>query len=203
MNDLKYRQVFRDLPTLKTPRLTLKKICISDAEDMYSYASLNSVTKYLLWSPHLNIEDTRGYIEFINRQYKKGTYADWGINLPGVFIGTIGFVAFNYEENSGEIGYVLNPSYQGNGYMTEALSAILNLSFNTLCLDKAVLRIMEENIPSRSLALRLGFEYIGNEENLLIAKGISHIVCRYELKKDKFLNNFNQLAIKCRSLALI
>ena len=110
MNNMNFRRVFRDLPKLETDRLILKKISVSDAEDMYSYASLNSVTRFLLWSPHLNIEDTRGYIEFLNRQYKKGTYADWGVFLKseGRLIGTTGFADFDFEKGTVSI----SKSYQ-------------------------------------------------------------------------------------------
>lgn len=186
MNDANFRRVFRSLPTIETQRLTLGKITVSDAEDMYSYASLNSVTRYLLWSPHLNIEDTRGYIEFLNRQYKKGTYADWGIRLKecGTFIGTVGFADFDYDNNLGEVGYVLNPAYQGKGYMTEAVTAILSVAFDRIGLDKVVLRIIDENRPSIRLARRLGFTLDHVSDTPLNIKGVDRNICYYVLTRD-------------------
>ena len=85
MDSSKYRKVFSSLPQLETERLILKKIEMANANDMFAYASLSEVTKYLLWSPHLNIEETRGYIEYLQREYRRGNYADWGLNLnpPG------------------------------------------------------------------------------------------------------------------------
>lgn len=191
MNNTNFRRVFRDLPTLETDRLVLKKITLSNAEDMYTYASLDSVTRYLLWTPHLNIEDTRGYIEFINLQYKKGNYADWGINLKeeNTFIGTVGFADFDFENNTGEIGYVLNPSYQGKGYMTEAVSAVLTVAFDRIGLDKAVLRIMEENNASARLALRLGFTLERVSDKPLKVKGADHIIRYYTLTKEDYNKN--------------
>ena len=53
MNNMNFRRVFRDLPEIETDRLTLKKISVSDAEDMYSYASLNSVTRFCFGPPIL------------------------------------------------------------------------------------------------------------------------------------------------------
>ncbi len=191
MNDTNFRRVFRNLPTLKTQRLTLGKITVSDAEDMYSYASLNSVTRYLLWEAHLNIEDTRGYIEFLNRQYKKGTYADWGIRLndSGTFIGTVGFADFDYENNIGEVGYVLNPSYQGKGYMTEAVTAVLSVAFDRIGLDKVVLRIIDENRASIRLANRLGFILERESDEPLNIKGIDRNILYYALTKEKWEEN--------------
>ena len=76
MDDRSYRGLFGDLPELKTERLTLRKMEMSDANDMYSYASLDEVTRYLLWTPHLNIDETKGYIEYVRREYRKGSVAD-------------------------------------------------------------------------------------------------------------------------------
>lgn len=188
MNNMNFRRVFRDLPKLETDRLILKKISVSDAEDMYSYASLNSVTRFLLWSPHLNIEDTRGYIEFLNRQYKKGTYADWGVFLKseGRLIGTTGFADFDFENNTGEVGYVLNPAYQGNGYMSEAVFAVLSVAFDRIGLKRVDLRIMEENKPSMRLASRLGFYFEKIGEEPLNVKGVDRIIHYYSLTKEKW-----------------
>ncbi len=188
MNNMNFRRVFRDLPTLETDRLLLKKISVSDAEDMYSYASLNSVTRFLLWYPHLNIEDTRGYIEFLNRQYKKGTYADWGVFLKSEnrLIGTTGFADFDFENNSGEVGYVLNPAYQGKGYMTEAVKAILGVAFDRIGLNKVNLRIMEENKASIRLAERSGFAFEKIGEEPLNVKGVDRTILYYALTKEKW-----------------
>ncbi len=190
MNNMNFRRVFRDLPRMETDRLILKKITVSDAEDMYSYASLNSVTRFLLWSPHLNIEDTRGYIEFLNRQYKKGTYADWGVFLKSEdrLIGTTGFADFDFEHNVGEVGYVLNPAYQGHGYMSEAVSTVLSVAFDRIGLERVDLRIMEENKPSMRLAKRLGFDFVRIGEEPLNVKGVDRIIHYYSLTKEKWKN---------------
>ena len=105
MDDRSYRGLFGDLPELKTERLTLRKMEMSDANDMYSYASLDEVTRYLLWTPHLNIDETKGYIEYVRREYRKGSVADWAISLDSEsrMIGTVGFSAVDRENNSGRV----------------------------------------------------------------------------------------------------
>ncbi|MFU0799653.1 MAG: GNAT family N-acetyltransferase [Xylanivirga thermophila] len=50
---------------IETKRLILRKIAISDAEDMFNnWASDNEVTKYVTWRAHKSIEDTRKIINF-------------------------------------------------------------------------------------------------------------------------------------------
>ncbi len=78
MDNYKYRKIFSDLPVIETERLILKKVVPENANDMYAYSSLDQVTRYLLWNPHLNIEETKGYIDYLQKQYRKGNYADWG-----------------------------------------------------------------------------------------------------------------------------
>ena len=40
-------RIFSHIPTLETPRLTLRGMRVSDAEDVFDYASREEVTRYL------------------------------------------------------------------------------------------------------------------------------------------------------------
>ena len=52
MYNLRMIKYFRKIPELICDRLILRKIKLSDAEDMYEYSSDVTLTEYLLWSPH-------------------------------------------------------------------------------------------------------------------------------------------------------
>ena len=65
MDNAKYRKIFSSLPAITTERLILKRILPENAEDMYEYASRQDVTQFLLWSPHVNLRETKGYIEYL------------------------------------------------------------------------------------------------------------------------------------------
>jgi ribosomal-protein-alanine N-acetyltransferase len=188
MDNYKYRKIFSDLPVIETERLILKKIEPANANDMYAYASLDQVTRYLLWTPHLNIEETKGYIEYLQKQYRRGSYADWGLNCKadGVFIGTCGFANMDFTNNKGELGYVLSPSYQGKGYMREAVLAILKLSFLELGLERVELRIMEGNKASVKFAESVGFKYEGATRNSLFLRGEYKTILHYSMLKEEF-----------------
>lgn len=188
MDNYQYRKIFSDLPVLETERLILKKIEPSNANDMYAYASLDQVTRYLLWTPHLNIEETKGYIEYLQKQYRKGNYADWGLNCKadGTFIGTCGFSNMDFTNNKGELGYVLSPSYQGKGYMKEAVGEILKLSFNELGLERIELRIMEGNTASLKFAKSMGFKLEGITRKSLYLRGEYKTLHHYSLLKEEF-----------------
>ena len=60
------------------------------------------------------------------------------------------------EHGTGELGYVLNPAYFGNGYATEASNAMLALGFEQLGLHRIIARIDARNTASAAVLQRLG-----------------------------------------------
>ncbi|MBR6594838.1 MAG: GNAT family N-acetyltransferase [Clostridia bacterium] len=173
MDDRKYRKVFRDLPVLQTDRLYLRKISPEDLFDMYEYASEDEVSRYLLWSPHLNIAETRGHIEFLQKQYRKGQATDWGVALKASnkLIGTCGFANVDLHNNKAEIGYVLSHRHRGKGYMREAVRRVLALGFGELGLNRIEARILEGNTRSERLAESVGMRLEGTLKQALLIKG--------------------------------
>ena len=77
----------------------------------------------------------------------------------------IGSIDFKYIPKDGmtEVGYGLNPAYEGCGYMTEALGAFLRfgkgLGIKTVRADT-----LPENVRSQAVLKRCGFSYL-HEEN--------------------------------------
>lgn len=180
--------MFGDLPFFETPRLYLRKITPSDLYDMYEYAAEESVSKFLLWSPHLNIAETRGHIEFLQKQYKKGACTDWGVALKenNKLIGTCGFASVDRYNNKAEIGYVLSPRYQGNGYMREAVKAVLAIGFDRLGLNRIEARILEGNTASEKLAADMGMRFEGKLRNALFIKGVYKTFSYYAITEKEY-----------------
>ena len=178
------------LPTLETQRLLLRKMTPNDAKDMYEYSSKREVTKYLSWTEHESEEYTRQYLKFLKSKYKKGEYLDWGITLKstGKLIGTAGFTSLDQDNFKGEIGYVLNPEYSGNGYATEAVKAVLDYAFNNLCLNRIEARVMEGNLLSVKLLEKIGMTYEGKGEKELFVKGEFKSILHFSLLKERFKN---------------
>ncbi len=159
---------------------------MADVNDMYSYASLDVVCKYLLWAPHYNVEATRGYLEMVERSYRRGELADWAIEKDGKMIGTAGFASVDLENNSVEIGYVLNPDYWGNGYAREALGTVTRIAFEELGVHRIQLRIMEGNTPSENVALACGYRKEGTLRDLLLVKNEYRTIHFYSLVSSEY-----------------
>ena len=127
---------FTNIPTLQTERLILRKITPLDIDDVFEYAKDPSVSSFLLWRPHKNREFTRIYLSVLDEKYDKGQFYDWGVEYNGKMIGTVGFSQIDLNNNTAEIGYVLNSSYWGVGLATEAAKAIIKIGFETFGFDK-------------------------------------------------------------------
>lgn len=190
MTGRKMRKTLLSSIPIETERLIIRYINIYDAYDMFEYASIPEVTEYLLWDPHVNLEATEGYIEFLQKRYSKGLYADWALELKEnkKMIGTCGYAMINSHEKKCEIGYVLSPEYRKQGFMTEAVKAVLDLTFEKLQLESASLRIISENTDSVKLAKRMGFsfDYESEMEIKEIIRNVSHyVMTRDEYSKSK------------------
>jgi ribosomal-protein-alanine N-acetyltransferase len=174
--DILYK-LFSRIPTLETDRLILRGMQVSDAEDMYAYARRPSVTQYLTWNPHTDLAETREYLTYVGQRYRTGDFYDWAVvdkesgRGEGRMIGTCGFTSFNCPHDSAEIGYVLNPDYQGRGLATEAVRRVLEFGFVDLGLHRIEAHFMEGNDASRRLMERVGMTFEGYARESMRIKG--------------------------------
>lgn len=173
MNYNEITKIFRDPPVLTTKRLILRKMLKRDSADMFEYAQLPEVTKYLLWEPHENERYTQHYLSYIQSRYRAGDFFDWAVTLAdnGKMIGTCGFTRFNTEANSAEVGYVLNPAYWGYGIAPEAVTRVMYFGFHDLALHRIEARYMAGNDRSRRVMEKVGMKFEGMSRESMLVKG--------------------------------
>lgn len=111
----------------ETDRLVLTRLRYEDADEIfYTYASKHEATKYVAWPRHINIKDTRAFLDYAVSGWNKGIDFSYGIRIRSSnrFIGSCGVM-----NNSGKIqfGYVLGPTYWGKGYATEVCRKLLTV----------------------------------------------------------------------------
>ena len=166
-------KIFSDPPILKTARLTLRAMRSQDAEDMFEYARLPEVTKYLLWREHESVGFTRDYLKYVESRYSVGDFYDFAIveNSSGKMIGTCGFTRLDAVNNVAEIGYVLNPAFFGKGYATEAAREIIRFGRDELCVHRVEARFMQGNDASVRVMQRLGMSFEGYAVDSMLVKG--------------------------------
>ncbi|NGX83852.1 GNAT family N-acetyltransferase [Aequorivita sp. KMM 9714] len=146
-------------PILKTERLHLRKINLSDVDRIHYFRSDEEITKFIKRSEPQTFETAVAHIKNISSQLKKNQSITWGITLQDSteLIGSICLWNFSEDKKTAEVGYDLDPKFQGKGFMSEALKAVLNYGFTQRGFETIVAYTDYRNIPSKNLLKRFGF----------------------------------------------
>ncbi|MGI2328320.1 GNAT family N-acetyltransferase [Planococcus sp. YIM B11945] len=186
---LKTSSTNNNLPVLETERLILRKLKMEDAKDMFEYASVASVSRFMPWEVHKSVEETKGFLSFILQSYEQKKKLTWAIELKseGKMIGTIDFVNWMPKRFKAELAYVLSHHYWGNGFTAEAGKALLAYGFGDMELNKVEAPIMLDNVQSRRVLEKLGMKFEGIARQHMIIKGEFVDLAFYSLLKSEYL----------------
>ena len=72
---------------------------------------------------------------------------------------------------SASLGYYVGATFQGQGYMQAGLTRLIDYAFSTMGLHRLEANIQPDNLRSRELVRRCGFEYEGLSKNFLFLDG--------------------------------
>ena len=187
--------IAKGMPKLYTERLVLRRISKKDIRDIYEYSRLGESTKYLLWYPHLSIKDTKRNVKRLLKKYKKGSLYDYAVVLKdnGKMIGTCGFSRIEPLDDKAEIGYVINPSFQKNGYATEAVRRLIRFGFEELGLERIEARYIIGNDASCELMKRVNMTYEGVLRHAVLAKGKHRDVGVFSILSNEYYKSVSKI----------
>jgi len=136
--------------------ITLRPIEISDAVFIQPLANDYEVAKMVASWPHpYTMEDAKAFVEKVCQREKDKKGLENAILYKEEFAGVIGWFYNRLEEV--EIGYWIARKFWGLGIGTRALQLkIMDIKKNPSP-DKIIARVMEENLPSARLLLKVGF----------------------------------------------
>lgn len=144
---------------IETERLLLRQWRDSDVE---SFAALNADQTAMRFMPGtMTADETGALVGRIRDHFDAYGFGLWAVEAPGVapFIGFVGLQHVTFDAPfvaAVEIGWRLLPAYWGNGYATEAATAVLRFGFENLNLDQIVSFTVLANKPSWSVMERIG-----------------------------------------------
>ena len=149
------RDPYAYMPELETPRLRLRKLTMRDARDVFAYSRDPEVARHVLWDAHRSIGESRAYIRYMQRKYRMGEAASWGIEWKesGRIIGTIGFMWIHFE------------------HATEALREVIRYAFETLRLNRVEAIHEVDNPASGAVMRKCGMRHEGCLRQKLRNKG--------------------------------
>jgi RimJ/RimL family protein N-acetyltransferase len=84
---------------------------------------------------------------------------------PGRLVGDVGLSPADGESGVIKVGYTMAPSYQGLGYATEAVGALVSYAFDTLGADVVRAYASADNAPSIRVAEKVGMRLIERIEH--------------------------------------
>lgn len=144
---------FIPFPTLTTDRLILRKATKADGNEILFLRSDPSVNKYINRPTTKNLKEAKDFIEKNEHEIQKGQNINWNITLKNdpKMIGTICLWNFSEDLKIGEVGYDLQPQFQGKGIMSEALKCVVKFGFEKLDLEKIEAYTHRKNESSKKL----------------------------------------------------
>ena len=142
---------------LKTARLVLRQPLVGDAAEIFErYASNAEVTRFVGWPRHQSVQDTEAFVRFSAQEWEKwpaGPYLIFS-RADSRLLGSTGLGFQTLEEAM--TGYVLARDAWGQGFATEALTAIVELA-PQVGVSRLFALCHPDHLPSRRVLEKCGF----------------------------------------------
>jgi ribosomal-protein-alanine N-acetyltransferase len=155
--------IWDSLPTINTARMSLRSITHDDVDGLYRVFSHPEVMRYWGTPPLADREAAVSLLNEIYDNFRSRSAMKWAIaeKESNELIGTATLFNLNLENRRAEIGYGLDRAFWRQGYMNEALQALLAYAFNDLALHRIEADVDPRNAGSIRTLEKLGFQREG------------------------------------------
>jgi aminoglycoside 6'-N-acetyltransferase len=172
------------LPRLETPRLMLCRSRPEDAAAISAYRSDPDVHRYQGWE-RTDVEGVRSEIEEMSsRAPGEPGWIQLSVHEreSGRLVGDVGLSASLDEPGVIEIGYTIDPAFQGRGYGTEAVGALVDYAIGTLGAEVIRAYASARNLPSIRVAEKAGLRLVERFQRVHDGEVLWGV--RYELRRE-------------------
>jgi RimJ/RimL family protein N-acetyltransferase len=156
---------------ITTPRLILRAPKIGDGFIINESInkSIIHLKEWMVWAQEpQTLEESENYVSMCINNWvslKKDLPLFIFLKKNNIHIGGTGFHSLNWDIPSFETGYWLHMEHQHQGYMTEALNALIRYAFIQFKANRLEILCDVNNLRSYTLAERLGFKLEGILQN--------------------------------------
>ncbi len=151
------------LPTIDAPRVRLRWLTAEDIDALFDIFSDQQMMRY--WSTPAMKERVEAelYLIRIHEFFGNKSGFQWGIERKddARVMGTCTLFHIDVANLRAELGYGLASAYWNQGYMLEALTALIEYSFKTLQLRRLEADVDPRNENSLRILDKLGFQREG------------------------------------------
>ncbi|WP_264521466.1 GNAT family N-acetyltransferase [Flavobacterium sp. N1994] len=150
---------FHPFQNIETERLLLRRLDENDADEVLALRGNPEIMKYIPRPLAVTREDALAHIAMIEEKIEGNIGINWGITIKGEpkIIGIIGHYRIQPENHRAEIGYMSLPEFNGKGYITEAIKAVVAYGFEQMQLHSIEAVIDPDNIASERVLQKNGF----------------------------------------------
>ena len=138
---------------IRTPRLFLMPLAVSDATEMFKWAGDPEVNHFMSYAIYHNVDEVKAWLA--NRKEYLGTFGFFLQDGQLIGCGDVGM------DHTGQhsMGYNLAKVYWGNGYCTEACKAMLAHAVEVLGVHDFTCGPATANLRSQRVVEKCGFTF--------------------------------------------
>jgi RimJ/RimL family protein N-acetyltransferase len=135
---------------LTADRVSLRKLAEPDTKALFAMFSHPEVMRYWSRPAMTEMAQAEAFVQQIQTDYETGNSLPLAIerSCDHVFVGNCTLHHFHETSRRAEIGYALARPFWGQGYMHEALRALLTYAFEPLDLNRLEADIDPRNVSS-------------------------------------------------------
>jgi ribosomal-protein-alanine N-acetyltransferase len=148
---------------LRTPHLLLRSIDRSDIPAIVRLAGVREIAATTISIPHPYTEaDAQSFLAHADECFRAGRSVSFAVTISpgGELCGAVGLAIASAQER-GELGYWIGVPYWGQGFATEAASAVMAFGFETLRLHKIYASHFAGNTASQRVLEKIGMRHEG------------------------------------------
>lgn len=147
-------------PRIHTLHLHLRPFTLEDIATLHRIYQDESVLRYFPNPSPPPLEKVEGFLINQQKHWEQYGYGNWAI-LPDGEKDIVGWAGLQFlpELNETEVGYLLDRSFWGRGYATEAARASIQYGFDYFDFSYIIALIHPDNIASRRVIEKWGAVY--------------------------------------------
>ncbi|MDO8907417.1 MAG: GNAT family N-acetyltransferase [Pseudohongiella sp.] len=170
---ISHTSAVEEQPTLATERLRLRPYRLDDAPRIKKLAGERDVAEMTRTIPHPYPEgEAERWIQQQPMAWQNGSSVTFAVTLRNKdeTIGTVGL--FNRQDREAEIGYWIGVPFQGEGYCTEAVEALIGFGIAELGVTRFYASHLKRNPASGAVLRNAGLRKIG-KDSIVWRDGVS------------------------------
>ena len=147
--------------TWTTARILARPGTVDDAPVVFAeYASHPEIAKYMMWTAHRSVDDTRAFLRDCEREWQNASAFTWTLwrRESSAFVGLL---TAHPTHTGFELGYALAHGAPGQGLMSEAVTAFIQWALAQPEVFRVWATCDVDNTASARLLERVGMQREG------------------------------------------